>query len=314
MRILIHTRLFQTLLLLPLLLPLIAGAADPGKIWLIGFSQDTLANDWRRAQVEEVKRAFADHPNVRLVVTDGEGSTAKQIRDIEDLVYQKVDLLMTSPRDSRAMIPVISAAHRSGIPVVLLTRSILSDDYTTLVGPDDKRIARAAAREMIKLTQGGGGRIVMLQGVPTASTAIARTEAFLEVINGNDQVEVVATRVGNYLRSDAIRMIEEVMRDGIAFDAIYAQSDSMATGARMALLAAGRDPKEIPLIGIDYISEAATAIRNGQQSASFTYPTSGTAAVDAAMRILAGESIERRIVVESTMINRDNVDAIAPIF
>ncbi|GAB4290514.1 MAG: ABC transporter substrate-binding protein [Thiohalomonadaceae bacterium] len=289
-----------------------AMAAEPRPL-AIGFAQDTLANDWRLAQAEGLKAALAGQPGVTLTITDGHGETARQIRDIEDLVYGKVDVLIASPRDGAAMTPVLSRAYRGGIPVVLLTRRISTDDYTSFIAPDDAAIARRAARYMAAQLK-GKGRILMLQGVPTATTAIARTESFLEELKQYPGVQVSAVKPANYLRADAIHAVEEAVRDGVPFDAIYAQSDSMAAGARIALRKAGRDPAKLIIVGIDYIAEAREAIRRGEQTASFTYPTCAAEAARVALAIGRGEKVAKQVVVESIMVTRDNVEQVAPIF
>ncbi len=298
-----------------LTLVLVSAAAaqeQPGKI-VVGFSQDTLANDWRLAQVADLRRALARYPHVELRVTDAKGSTARQISDIEDLVARKVDVLVTSPRDGRAMTPVIAKAYRAGIPVVLLTRRIEGAAYTSFISPDDASIGREAARHLADVL-GGKGDVLMLEGVPTATTAILRTRAFLRELKAYPELRVVGVKTGNYLRNDAIRGVEEALQEDLHFDAIYAQSDSMASGARIALRGAGRDPATLVIVGIDYISEAREAIRNGEQSASFTYPTCAAEAAQVVMDITAGRDVPRHIAVPSQKITRANVERVEPIF
>lgn len=178
------------------------------KIFTIGFPQDNMSNDWRRAQVMAVKAVFDQHPNVKFIYTDAQGDTAKNIQDIEDLVDQKIDLLIISPRDSRVMTPVIAQVHAQGIPVVLLTRHILSDAYTTFVSADDSKIAADAAK-FIATTLNGTGNVLVLQGVPTASTAVKRTNGFLSEIKKHVGIKIVAVRPANYLRSEAIKAVEQ---------------------------------------------------------------------------------------------------------
>lgn len=292
-----------------------ASAQDktPDKAFVIGFPQDNMANDWRRAQVMEVQSALAAYPNVTLVYTDAQGNTAKNIQDIEDLVDQGIDLLMVSPRDSRAMTPVIAQVHAKGIPVVLLTRDILSDDYTAFVSADDAKIAASAAH-FIALKLRDEGNVLILQGVPTATTAVKRTEGFLADLAEHPKIKVVGVKPANYLRSEAIKAVEQALEEGLEFDAIYAQSDSMATGARLALKAAGIDPKSKLIVGIDYIPEAREAIRSGEQAATFTYPTAGEEAAAIAMQILNGKTVPKRIEVPSRMITLENVEDVAPVF
>jgi ribose transport system substrate-binding protein len=211
------------------------------------------------------------------------------------------------------MTPVVSKAYKVGIPVVLLTRKTLAEDYNVFIAPDDKGIARQAARYMAEKL-GGKGRILILKGVPTATTAIHRTDSFLEEIEKHKGIKIVSIKTANYLRGDAIKAIEEALKEGIKFDAIYAQSDSMAAGARMALKNAGIDPKKIIIVGIDYIKEARDAIRKGEQAASFTYPTCGKEGAQAVLKILKGEGLPKEIAVESVMVTKENAEEVEPIF
>ncbi len=281
--------------------------------YVVGFAQDTLSNDWRTAQVRELQQALSQYPSIHFIYTDAQGQTAQQILDIENLVMQGIDLLVTSPRDSKALTPVIAQAYRQGLPVILLTRRIESQDYTLFIGADDLAIGRQAAR-YLRQRLANRGKILMLKGIPTASTTINRTRGFREEISRQGGLEIVAEKTANYLRNDAIRAMEEVLEAGIPFDAIYAQSDSMAHGARMALKRAGIDPRSIPIIGIDYISEARRAIRAGEQEISFTYPTGGREGAENIIKILRGEPIPKDIVLDSIMVTPDNVEQLEPLF
>lgn len=279
----------------------------------VGFAQDTLANDWRRAQVNDLAAELKKHPNIKFIVTDAGGQSSKQIQDIEDLAHQKVDVLITSPRNGIASTPAISKIYKQGIPVVLITRSITSNDYTTLIAPDDYQIASDAANFMARKLK-GEGNIFIIRGVPTATTAIARTNGFIDTIKKYPNIKITAIKDGNYLRGDAIHATEMAIHENVSFDAVYAQSDSMATGVRIALKKAGISLKSKLIVGIDYISEAQDAIRSGEQAASFVYPTCAKEAAAVVLKILHGKSVPKIIKVDSNMITINNVNKIAPIF
>lgn len=310
----------NALLVCAALLGASVGAAESGKAgggatrtFIVGFAQDTLANDFRAAQVRQLAAAFARRPHINFVFSDGEGSTAKQVSDVEEFISRRVDLLIVSPRDGNALAPVIERAAAQGIPVMLLTRMAATERYTTFVAPDDRAIAREAA-DFLARELGRKGRVLVLQGVPTASTAIARTEGFAEGLARYPKMSVAAVVAGNYLRADALKAMEDVIERGVEFDAIFAQSDSMATGARMALLKAGRNPSRLPIVGFDYIPEAREAIRRGEQRASFVYPTCADEAARVADDLLAGRKVPRRVMVPSRMVTSANVERVETIF
>ena len=282
----------------------------------VAFSQDTLANDWRAAQVDAVRRVLAKYADVEFVVRDARGSTALQILQIEELARAGVDVLLTSPRESAALTPVIGEVHRRGLPVILLDRGVEGDLYTAFVRPDNRPIGRAAAKRLISTLEQRGvanPTILALEGVPGASPTMERRAGFADIVAHHPQIQLVR-RTANFLRSDAIWATEQVVSGGIHFDAIYAHSDSMAIGARIALRKASIDPASIPIVGIDYIEEARRAIRSNQQLASYTYATGGTEGAQLALDVLRGKPVTREIILKSLEVTRENVEQIEPIF
>lgn len=299
-----------------LLLPMAAALAQPDsqrKTYRVAFAQDTMANDWRRAQTLGLEKGFKAHPEVRFTYTNADGNTARQIQDIEDLAAQGLDLLVTSPRDAELMSPVIAKVMARGIPVLLLSRRISGDTYTSFIRADNRAIARQAAQRLAQRLKGKGA-ILVLQHIPTTTPAIERTEGFLEELKKHPGITVAAVKRADSLRDKAIQAVEEALAEGLKFDAIYAQSDSMASGARAALKRAGIPPSRLPIVGIDYIAEAREAILAGDQDASFVYPTFAREGVETAMQILRGRPVPKEIVVHSPMVTRENAARIEPIF
>lgn len=288
-------------------------AEDKRKIYTVGFAQDTMQNDWRAAQVRELEAALKPYKNIRFIYTDAEGDPARQALDAESLVKQGVDFLVTSPRDPGLMTPVIDRIYKSGTPVILLSRKTFSDNYTTFISADNSEIARAAANHLAKQLK-GKGRVVMLQGVSTSSTAKARAIGFRKALAKAPGIKIIAEPYANYLRGDAIREMEKIIARGEKFDAVYAHSDSMAVGARLAMKKAGIDPRKIIIIGIDYIAEARTAIRLGEQSASFTYPTAGRQGAHAILGLIQGKPVKKLQRISFIKVTRRNVDTVESIF
>ena len=272
-----------------------------------------MANDWRVAQVREVEKGLQGRSNIHFFNTDAQGETARSILNIENMIEMDVDILIASPRDAKVMTPALDKAHEKGIKVVLLSRRGTSEKYTSFIHPDNEKIARHAARFIAGQLR-GKGNILILQGVPTASTAIIRTNAFLEEMKQYPDLHIVAIKPANYLRSDAAIVMEEVIGQGLEFDVIYAQSDSMAGGARMAMEKAGLDPADCLIVGIDYIAEAREAIKNKRQSATFTYPTGGRECAEIILDIVQGKDVPREIILDSVLVTSENVHLVDPVF
>lgn len=310
-------RLLAALAALFLAMPTVAAPpADAAgkKRFVVAFAQDTMANDWRAAQVRALREALARHDDIEFVFTDAKGDTARQVKDIEDLAARKVDVLITSPRDAEVMREPIARVYRSGIPVILLTRRVNGDEFTQFISADNRAIGRQAAQFLARRLH-GKGRILVLAGVPTASSAVERMAGFEEELKKHPGLVIAAVKPADYLRAQAIQRIEEVLDEKIGFDAIFSQSDSMALGAILALRKAGIDPKKIPIVGIDYIGEAREAIRAGDLAATFSFPTAGREGAEAAIRLIRGSRLERKeATIESVPVTPANVDKVAPIF
>ena len=299
------------LILLTLSLPLSATfAADSKKI--IAFAQDTMANDFRKAQVYEVRDEIVKHPHLSFIYSDGKGQTSLMIRQIEGFIKQKIDLLILGTNDERAVVPVITKAYKSGIPVILISRGILSNNYTTFIKYDNRKIGQIAG-EFIAKKMNGKGKVLLLEGVPNTDVTKLRSKGFFDSINKYKKISVIK-RTGNFLRKDTILEMEKLLKQDIHFDAIFSGSDSMLSGVRLALNRYKIDPASIIMVGVDFISEAQHAIRNGTQSATVTYPLGGIKAVEIALKILKGQAVPKQIAISSELVTKSNVDKVTPIF
>jgi len=283
------------------------------KIKTIAFAQDTFSNDWRIAQVKEVEDFLKPYKNIKFISSDGKGESTMQLKNIEDFTFQKVDVLITSPRNAAIMTPAIEQAYQQGIHTILLSRTINSDQYTSFIHPDNKLIGNKAAHFIAKKLN-GKGKIFILQHIPTSTPGKHRTESFLATIKQYPGIEISAIKVANSLRSEAIIQTEAAINEKIKFDAIYAQSDSMAIGAILALKQNNIDPKSIVITGIDYISEAQKYIKSGELDASYVYPTAGKEGAKVAIDLLSGKKVPKETIIDSTEVTIDNVNQVAPIF
>lgn len=296
-----------------LLLPAISNAANPNNTVLVGFVQDNMANDWRRNQVVELEQALAKYSDIRFIYVDAKGSAARQALETENMIDQGIDILVSSPQDSRLMTPVIEKAYKKGIHVIMLTRKISSKKYTTFISPDDYDIARKSAN-LIARSLNNKGHIIMIRGLPTSTTAKLRTRGFVDTIKKFPNLKIIKVVDGNYLRQDTMREMEHLLNKGIGFDAIYAQSDSMAAGARLVMKKYKIKPNSKVIVGIDYIKEAQGAILKGEQTATFTYPSCSKEAAQVIRKLVDGKKVAKRIKVPSYTITKENVMSIHPIF
>jgi len=298
------------LILFALSLPLSVASAENKKV--IAYAQDTMANDFRKAQVYEVRDEIAKHPHLSFIYSDGKGQTSLMIRQIEGFIRQKVDLLILGTNDERAIVPVITKAYKADIPIIVLDRGIIGKNYTTFIKYDNRKIGQIAGNFIAQKIK-GKGKVLLLEGVPNIDVTKLRSKGFFDSINKYKNI-IVVKRTGNFLRKDSILEMEKLIKKGNKFDAIFAESDSMLSGVRLVLQRYKIDPASIIMVGVDFISEAQQAIRNGTQLATVTYPLGGKKAVKIALKILKGQSVPKQISINSELVTKENVNKVTPIF
>ncbi len=280
--------------------------------YVIAFAQDTMANDFRKAQVNEVRNEVSKHPQLTFIYSDGKGQISLMISQVEGFIKQKVDLIILGTNDEKAIVPVVSKAYKAGIHIILLDRGILSNDYTTFIKYDNQKIGQIAGNFIAKKLN-GKGQVLLLEGVPKTDVTKLRSKGFFDVINKYKNINVVK-RTGNFLRKDTIIEMEKLLKQGFHADAIFAESDSMLSGVRLVLKRYKIDPTSIITVGVDFISEAQQAIRNGSQLATITYPLGGKKAVEVALKILNGKPVPKQVSIHSKLITKENVNKVNPIF
>ncbi|MDR9498045.1 MAG: substrate-binding domain-containing protein [Hydrogenovibrio sp.] len=304
----IHSGFVHAIGLLALLTVTSPVLAEAVKV--VAFSQDDMTNDWRHQQVMDVRKHLAHREDIQFIHRDAGGNTAVQMQQIKQLIADKVDVLIASPRESRGLSEVIREAHQAGIPVVLLGRKIDYDTYTSFISPDNQAIAQEAAG-YLNQTLPEGAKIFMLSGVAGNSVTRARTRAFLDTLNPDFKV---IERRGDFIRSRALVATDQLLESGERFAAIYAHSDSMAIGARLALQKHGIDPADLVIVGIDYIQPAREALLAGQQSVSYTYPTGGKQGAAIVEKILGGHPVPKHVTIEHQMVTPELANQVEPIF
>jgi len=290
-----------------------AGPKHGGK-WIVGMSQCNLGEPWRVQMNADIRKAAAAHPELELVFKDAQNDTLRQRAQIEEFIDADVDLLIVSPKEAAPLTPPVAAAFRHGIPVVVLDRKVLGDDFTQFIGADNRRIGQAAGewavRRLLSLPQvkaGGRARIVELTGLMTSTPGQDRLAGFHAALHGQP-VDIIFSADTQWLEPRAREEMESALAVNPRIDLVYAHNDPAAHGAYLAAKAAERE-KGIIFVGIDGLpQEGQVYVRQGLLEASFEYPTGGREAVDSALKILQGQAVPKQVTLNSRFFTRDTVD------
>ncbi|HLA38810.1 MAG TPA: substrate-binding domain-containing protein, partial [Candidatus Glassbacteria bacterium] len=235
--------------------------------WVIGMSQCNLGEPWRVQMNADIRAEAEKHPELEMVFKDAQNDNLRQRSHVEEFVNSGVDLLIISPKEAAPLTQPVAATFRAGIPVIVLDRRVLDEDYTCFIGADNKKIGRAAGR-WIAERLGGKGRVVELKGLMTSTPGQDRHSGFREGIAGSE-VEVIFEADMQWLEPNARREMESALARFDRIDLVYAHNDPGSHGAWLAAKAAGREG-EMVFVGIDALpQEGVIYVRQGILGASF---------------------------------------------
>lgn len=264
---------------------------------VIGFSVSTLNNPFFVTLTEGARKAATEN-NVELVVVDAGDDAAKQTSDIEDLVSRNVGVLIVNPVDSDAVAPAVKSAMSQGIKVIAVDRGVNGVDVDCQIASDNVAGARMATEYLMDLV-GESAKVAELQGVPGASATIDRGAGFHQV--ADQSLQVAASQTANFNRAEGMTVMENILQSDGTIKGVFAHNDEMALGAVEAVAASGKD---IKIVGFDATDDAQKAVKDGKMAATVAQKPDkmGETAIGTAVKIMAGETVEKSIPVEVELI------------
>jgi len=298
--------------------------------WMIGMSQCNLGEPWRVQMNADVKAAAERHneetraglanlkdeqgrpytQDIEVIFKDAQNDTQQQRAHVEEFVSQGVDLIIVSPKEAEPLTDPVARAVEAGIPVIVLDRDLSQSVYTCFVGADNVQIGEAAGRWLVEALNKKGiaePKVVELKGLMTSTPGQDRHTGFRRGIEGSD-VEIIFEADMKWLEPDATKEMESALSRFDTIHAVYAHNDPGAHGAYLAADRAER-AKDVIFVGIDALpKEGQMYVREGILDATFLYPTGGAEAIDVALKILAGQDVPKKIVLDSRIFTADNVE------
>lgn len=282
------------------------------KNYTIGYVNPDISNPWYHSQLIEIQNSLMKNPQLQLITKDAQGKIALQITNLEELINNKVDFIITAALHPEIIAKALHKAMKNNIKVILVSRHITTDDYTAFIAANNYQIGYDAAKYLAKKIN-YQGKVLMFQGKENVTTANEREQGFMDYMKQYNNISITKVRA-DYKKSEAIKYTEKIfVQEKQSFDAIYSHNDAMLMGFR-EVMKKYELPINIPTVGIDYIKEAQQAILEGTQSASFVYHTAGKEAIEVIQKIINNQPFDKEITLPTQIITKNNARKIEPIF
>lgn len=276
----------------------------------IGVSYYALSGEYN-ANLKSAMQSYFDEAGladkVELSVTDAGGDANTQNSQLENMIAGGVNAIILIPGDATAQAVMVEEAHAQNIPVIELCTKTEAEDYqTSFVGSDDIVAGRMLMEYLGDLVDGKGDMIIF-HGPTGVSAEINRHTGAQQMIKEkNWDIKVVAEKVCNWSREEAMTAMENIITSGMKFDIIFAENDEMAVGALSALKDSGL---KYVIGGIDAIPDAVQAVADGDMDCTFfqDYITQAKTALDVAIKAASGEQVDASYDIDFVLITKENV-------
>ncbi|ADG75924.1 periplasmic binding protein/LacI transcriptional regulator [Cellulomonas flavigena DSM 20109] len=278
----------------------------------VGFSQLGAESGWRTANTESVKASLSEENGFDLTFVDAQQKQENQIKALRDFIAQDVDVIAFSPVIETGWDEVLQEIKDSGIPVVLVDRTVdttVDDPYVTWIGADFKAEGTTAG-EWVK-ENAPDAKIFELQGTLGSGAQVDREEGFGEVVGD----QIIGKASGNFTRAEGKTAVEAALQAYPDMTMIFTHNDDMGLGAIEAIEAAGKKP------GVDIQIVSVDGVRDGLQALvdkKFNYvvecnPVFGDQLAELIEKVAAGEDVPKEtIVIDKAFdqtITQEEVDA-----
>jgi D-xylose transport system substrate-binding protein len=210
--------------------------------------------------------AALTHGKGKVVYANAEASQDKQSRQFQQMVDQKVDIILVDALDAKAIAPDVQKAKDAGIPVIAYDR-LAQGPIDAYVSHDNELVGELQARAIVEAlgSKAATSKIVMMNGDP-ADTNYAK---FKEGALGELENRVVIAKAYDtskwspaVAKANMKKAIKAIGLDNIA--AVYAANDGLAGAVIEALKDAGAT-KIPPVTGQDANLDAVRRIVSGDQ-------------------------------------------------
>jgi ribose transport system substrate-binding protein/inositol transport system substrate-binding protein len=255
---------------------------------------------------------------VTLQIEDAQNDVGKQLSQVQNFVASGVDAIIVNPVDTDATTALSQAAAAAGIPLVYVNRQPVNVDdlpeKQAFVASDEKQSGTLQTQEVCRILKEAGKKeasAVVMMGELSNQAARMRTQDIKDVIATPECsfIKIVEEQTANWSRTQGADLMTNWLSAGVKFDAVISNNDEMAIGAIQSLKSSGRAMDDVIVAGIDATQDALASMAAGDLDVTVFQNAAGQGqgAVDAAIRIAKGETIEKKVYVPFELVTPANL-------
>lgn len=273
-------------------------AAEPTKV---GVSFQELNNQYF-VTMQNALQQQAAKDNLQFVFTDAHHDVLKQNNDIDDLIQQKIKILLINPTDSVGVESAVKAAKAAGIVVVAVDAQA-KGPVDSFVGSRNEDAGKLSCDYLAKQL-GGKGDVAILDGIPVVPI-LERVKGCKEALAKYPGIKIVSIQNGKQQRDQAMAVTENILSANPKLKGMFSVNDVGSMGALSAIEA---DDRDVKLVSVDGAPDAVAEIKKPDSKFIATaaqFPAKmATTALDIALKKLNGQAVPAAVPVDVELIDR----------
>ncbi len=273
-----------------------------------GFTCMTMNNPFFTT-IEASVRSEIEANGDELITLDTKQDIATQIQQVEDMINQGIKALFLCPVDSEGITPALDMLEEAGIPVINFDTDVKDKEKVKTILVSNNEYAGQVVGEAMAKKYPNGGKIAILDA-PYAEACVQRVEGFLKGLGeAKDKFKIVSQQNGKGDTAESLPIAENIIQANSDLIGFFCINDPSALGAYSAVESNGLT-KQIAVYGCDGSPDAKKSIAEGGMTGTGAQsPVNiGKECVVAAKKLLAGETVEKEIKIETFLITKENVD------
>lgn len=242
----------------------------------IGLSLDTLQESrWEKDRDAMIKKGKEMGVIVIPVVANSDDKV--QIRQIESLITQKVDVIIIVAHNGNVLAPVVKEAKAANIKVIAYDRMIQNSDLDMYVSFDSVKVGKYSAEYVLGAVPATVSvpKIAFVGGSSLDNNALLIKKGAMEIIDPlvkSGKAKLVYSEfTKNWSPEIAYESLKKYLENGGSVDAVVASNDGTALGAIQALTEYKLDGK-VPVSGQDAELTAVKRLIEGTQTITLYKP------------------------------------------
>lgn len=283
-----------------------AGSGKSGKKY--AFVTSTLNNTFMTAISDQLKKEIEADGDT-LVVLDPQYDQAKQNSMMQDAVTQGVDGIFLIAVDSQGVREGIQKAKDKKIPVIAIDNPVADTDLVAATVASDNYQAGLINGQQMAKDFPNGAKIAIID-FPEAQACVDRLEGFKKGLGDNiSKFKIVGQQDGKASLEKSLPIAEDFIQANPDLQALFAINDPSALGAVAAFKSAGK-LKGIKIYTVDGSPDGKKAFMDGEITLTVAQSPKklATTSYEAMKKILAGETIEKKILVPTFAITKEFIE------